>query len=392
MKKRTWVSFIVLAVVLMLGMTACGKKKGESYRVIKVEEANGQIQVERAAQNETFDAFVGMQLVSKDKVVVAEGAELMLLMDSKKHMCAKSNTTFILNATGSEKSGDITIELLDGDALFEIEEKLNENSSFKVTTPNAVLSVRGTTFRVVYDSQTNETIVSVTEGIVRTEYNERKEVVDVEAGEAYSIKNEEIEAIDIEEVPEDDQANNQTGNQNVTGDPSIWNDNYANGAEEIAGTYQHIVENMTDYVAGIPQLTNNYYSYDYMYFDYNLDGINDVIFYLHYDGPNKETYLDLAFLWYNPESGRIEVYAVVTGENDDAQFYCEYEGLLCRYSWRTNPYESYLYSVRTNGNLCYVLEKALDYIVVEPADEGMTPLPLYLHAGANYTDISPFLE
>ncbi|MBO7340006.1 MAG: FecR domain-containing protein, partial [Lachnospiraceae bacterium] len=45
--------------------------------------------------------------------------------------------------------------------------KLSENSEFEVTTPNASCSVRGTTFSVSYDPDTETTTVKVTEGVVK---------------------------------------------------------------------------------------------------------------------------------------------------------------------------------------------------------------------------------
>ena len=91
--------------------------------------------------------------ISEDTVETGESSKAELLADSDKHILAEENTKFVLKATGTEKSGNITINLLYGTSLIEIENKLSEESYFEVTTPNATLSVRGTTFEVNYDEE-----------------------------------------------------------------------------------------------------------------------------------------------------------------------------------------------------------------------------------------------
>ena len=130
------------------------------------------------SDNGTLDAFDGMQLISQDNVQVGQESFLELLADSDKHIAAEENTGFVLKSSGTSDSGNITIELLYGKALFTIDNKLNENSSFKVTTPNAVMSVRGTRFSVWYDVTTGQTVIEVFEGIVEAEYFGKTELIE----------------------------------------------------------------------------------------------------------------------------------------------------------------------------------------------------------------------
>ena len=59
-----------------------------------------------------------------------------------------SNTEFSVTAFGGKNSRKVKIELAEGDILIEIQKKLGENESFEVSTPNALMAVRGTTFSV----------------------------------------------------------------------------------------------------------------------------------------------------------------------------------------------------------------------------------------------------
>lgn len=172
---------VIFAAVLIIGaviaVIALSSASKDSYRVIKVNSFEGKVTVQRSDKG-VIDAFDGMQLISQDNVQVGQESFLELLADSDKHIAAEENTGFVLKSSGTSDSGNITIELLYGKALFTIDNKLNENSSFKVTTPNAVMSVRGTRFSVWYDVTTGQTVIEVFEGIVEAEYFGKTELVE----------------------------------------------------------------------------------------------------------------------------------------------------------------------------------------------------------------------
>ncbi len=159
------ITVAVAAIVTVLIVFLAGDD--EVYRLIKINRFEGAVTVERG---EVMDAFEGLQLVSEDIVKTGTESTAELLADTDKHILAEENTTFIIEATGTEKSGKIKINLLYGRSLFTIDNKLNEDSYFEVTTPNASMSVRGTSFWVEYIPEENTTIVEVIEGVVETNY------------------------------------------------------------------------------------------------------------------------------------------------------------------------------------------------------------------------------
>lgn len=173
---------IVAAAAIITAVLLSGK---EEYRLIKVNSFEGNVAVQRENSG-SIDVFNGMKLVSRDSVNVMASSFLDLLADDDKHICAEENTGFILNSSGTSKEGYLTIELLYGKALFTIENKLNENSFFEVKTPNATLSVRGTSFSVEYNIATGETIVEVFEGKVWASYYGKEQIL--EQGDIVHIK------------------------------------------------------------------------------------------------------------------------------------------------------------------------------------------------------------
>ena len=115
----------------------------ESYRVISVTEHNGESTLTRGG-GEVIALYDGLNLQSGDDVVTGAGADLTMLIDSDKYLYAEENTHFWLEASGKEGSSHTTIHLEEGGVLFRLDTKLNAGESYQVSTPNATMSVRGT--------------------------------------------------------------------------------------------------------------------------------------------------------------------------------------------------------------------------------------------------------
>lgn len=371
----------IITVVIML--------MSKEYRLVKVETFDGSVTVERASEKDVMDVFEGMNLISKDVVTVGNASGLEILVDTDKHLYAEENTVFGLTATGDENSGKIKIDIMDGSALFEIENKLNSDSSFSVATPNAVFSVRGTEFRVDYDEETGESQLLVYKGVVAVDYEDGRASEEVNAGEGRLITADDIEIISVDEVEAAvdavDEIADTSSDIDIVDDAQAvdvsadgWVSVDGNSDSAIVSAYNDIIANMGSYIQGVNNLNKDYVSRDYIYYDYDQDGRKEVILYLKYFDADNRMILDLAFLDYFEESGQIGVRAVNTGDVDDQCYYGEYNGRMARYSWRTDPYESYLYSVYVDesNQLIYVLEAGFDEILTD-YDKTGTPLPLY---------------
>ena len=160
--KKIIIPAVVVFVAVVTAVVVFVVNQSDKYRLVKIKSYEGEVVIDR--DGEDTDAFDGMKLIPDDRVNVLEKSFLELLCDNDKHICAEENTSFVIDSDGNEKDGYITIELLHGKALFTIDNKLPEDSSFDVKTPNATLSVRGTEFSVEYNPDTKETTVEVFEG------------------------------------------------------------------------------------------------------------------------------------------------------------------------------------------------------------------------------------
>lgn len=118
-----------------------------AYRTISVEEVNGTSIVQNEKQ-ESNQAYEGMHLMSGDDVNVEDASDMTLLLDMDKYVYAEENTHFWLEAEGDSEKSKTRIYLDEGAELNRLSTKLTEGESYEVETPNSVMAVRGTVFRV----------------------------------------------------------------------------------------------------------------------------------------------------------------------------------------------------------------------------------------------------
>ncbi len=178
---------IVIAVIVVVILNS-------GHRVIKVNSFDGTVNLERGSNEKKL--VEGMNLKSKDKVTTGADGLVELLVDTDKHILAQENTCFKITSKGDENKGKLKIKLEYGTTLVEIENKLNDDSSVELDTPNASLSVRGTTFEASYIEADDATVVKVTDGVVKVESDTKAE--EVQAGYMATVKGDEIE---IETLP-----------------------------------------------------------------------------------------------------------------------------------------------------------------------------------------------
>lgn len=154
---------VVIAVIIAVVVL----RKEESYRVIKVYEVSGDVTVKRDGKGD-MEPYENMLLESGDTVVVNSGS-MTLKLDEDKYVYVEEETEFSVEATGTSENSKTTIVLKKGAITNEIQNKLSDDSSYEVNTPNSTMAVRGTVFRVEisYDDKgTCYTKVSVLEGKV----------------------------------------------------------------------------------------------------------------------------------------------------------------------------------------------------------------------------------
>ena len=206
MKSKKKIGIIILISILLVGIIAVVYILSRPhYRSVKLDEYEGSVSLTR--QDKAVEPYKGVMLIPGDFVETMQDSFAALSVDNDKHLGVKENTKLSINAAGTDTNGKVTIDLEYGEALFEIENKLNVDSSFEVSTPNAVLAVRGTTFDVYYSKEENTSKIDVEEGTVAVNYGaDYSEQILLNAGESIIIMGEDVvdDTDTIEEVEERD--------------------------------------------------------------------------------------------------------------------------------------------------------------------------------------------
>ena len=131
------VGAVAVAVILNLG----GQK---AFRNIRVIDKIGTVNVYRESIEDTLEAYVDMNLESGDEVSVGAASELDLKLDDDKYVYVEENTQLSLKAEGDSANSKTQIYLSEGATLHKLDNKLSDDSSYEIETPNATMAIRGT--------------------------------------------------------------------------------------------------------------------------------------------------------------------------------------------------------------------------------------------------------
>lgn len=157
-----------LAASLAFPLAGVQKPKSKAVTVptgsALVLEVKGKVTV-TPPQGAATAAQRGMVLPAEASIETDKG-RIMLLLSDGSQILAKSKTRLVLK---SPESGDGNfLQMLLGEILANIKKRLGETPPFRMGTPSAVITVRGTRFSVRVDKK-GRTTVEVLEGIVEVE-------------------------------------------------------------------------------------------------------------------------------------------------------------------------------------------------------------------------------
>jgi len=114
----------------------------ESYRIVKVYQMDGLVSLDRGGS--VSAVYVGMNLKTGDTVTVGKNSHLYLKVDNDKYLMAEPDTVFTLEFSGTQKESKTKILLKAGNVVSRVDQKLDKNASYEVTTSASTMAVRGT--------------------------------------------------------------------------------------------------------------------------------------------------------------------------------------------------------------------------------------------------------
>lgn len=113
------INTIILFVIVMVGCES-NMSNNETYRIIKIVESQGNVQVKRDGVG-TLQAYPQMKLLNNDRVTVDPNSYARLSLDDNKYVYVESNTIFFLKS--SEINSSNTYIMLEKGKLIEEIEK-----------------------------------------------------------------------------------------------------------------------------------------------------------------------------------------------------------------------------------------------------------------------------
>lgn len=198
MTKKVWViisAILAAAVVVFAACVFIAGGKSETYRSIMVYQVNGSATITRERVGE-MEAYENLLLQSGDTVAVAPDSSMRLKLDDDKYVLAEQDTLMNIVADGEHENARTYIDLQRGSVTSEIQNKLTDGSTYEVNTPNSIMAVRGTIFRVGVELDENgnsNTKLTVFQGTVsaRTimpDGTVSEEEIKVEAGKELTVQ------------------------------------------------------------------------------------------------------------------------------------------------------------------------------------------------------------
>ena len=144
------VAVIAVAVVVLLF------NREETFRSIMVYDVEGNAVIEREDVG-SLNAAENLYLESGDRVSVAQDSSMRMKLDDDKYVMAEAETVFSVEAEGTDENSRTKICLEQGAITNEIQHPLSGGSQYETSTPNSVMAVRGTIYRVeLYTDENGE--------------------------------------------------------------------------------------------------------------------------------------------------------------------------------------------------------------------------------------------
>ena len=137
---------VVAIIVTVVAVFMLNGKDNKGYRTISVSEIVGTVMAEHNGKQ--YDAYANMSL--KEGYALSTKAEsyVRMVLDGDKYIKLEENSKATFDSLGKSNSGYTVINLEYGAITNEITSALSDDEDYIINTPNAVLAVRGTFFRV----------------------------------------------------------------------------------------------------------------------------------------------------------------------------------------------------------------------------------------------------
>ena len=203
--KRIIVILIVAGCLLLFLGYLCRQSlwSENTYRNVKVLETEGEAYVTR--KDTQISVYEQMIIQGGDSMVTGKDGRVDLQLDDDKYLVVEEDSQVEFELEGNKEKGAICIHLNQGAVYNQIDNPLAQDDSYEIHTPDGVMAVRGTKFRVSVRTSSNgkkrETRISVFDGTVHVQLDGNSDEV---------FLTEDNEAVINNNIDEKDENNEQS--------------------------------------------------------------------------------------------------------------------------------------------------------------------------------------
>ena len=203
--KRIIVILIVAGCLLLFLGYLCRQVfwSENTYRNVKVLETEGEAYVTR--KDTQISVYEQMIIQGGDSMVTGKDGRVDLQLDDDKYLVVEEDSQVEFELEGNKEKGAICIYLNQGAVYNQIDNPLAQDDSYEIHTPDGVMAVRGTKFRVSVRTSSNgkkrETRISVFDGTVHVQLDGNSDEV---------FLTEDNEAVINNNIDEKDENNEQS--------------------------------------------------------------------------------------------------------------------------------------------------------------------------------------
>jgi len=180
-------------------------KKGGNLAV--VEHVQGMVSINNSA-GQPRDVAPGMELFVGDEIKTNDASSIRIAYkDGSSSLIQENSQLKIERIEFLNQKRDIQLNLLQGGINSNVKKRKSKGSRFEITSPSAIASVRGTSFRVVNDPLTQLFRTEVLDGSVAVSSQGKEQIVKkgfgtiVKAGKPPSAPAKLLSAIDLSSLP-----------------------------------------------------------------------------------------------------------------------------------------------------------------------------------------------
>ena len=203
--KRIIVILIVAGCLLLFLGYLCRQSlwSENTYRNVKVLETEGEAYVTR--KDTQISVYEQMIIQGGDSMVTGKDGRVDLQLDDDKYLVVEEDSQVEFELEGNKEKGAICIYLNQGAVYNQIDNPLAQDDSYEIHTPDGVMAVRGTKYRVSVRTSSNgkkrETRISVFDGTVHVQLDGNSDEV---------FLTEDNEAVINNNIDEKDENNEQS--------------------------------------------------------------------------------------------------------------------------------------------------------------------------------------